>query len=113
MSFDLDRTTHVFEKTDDGGVQTVRSDDGDETQIRLVREHLLEESERFARGDFHDPEMIHGPEMAGLHELVMGHERIAITYEDAENGATIRYRSDEASAEVIAAAPNPNVSHAS
>ena len=95
MPFDLEATTHVFEKLEDGGLQTVVSDDGDPEQIALIREHLAEEADRFGRGDFHDPAMIHGEDMAGLHELVMGHERLEIVYREAPGGGEIRYRTDD------------------
>lgn len=92
MPFDLERSTHFFEKTDDGGLQQVVSDDNDPQQIQRIREHLDEEAERFARGDFHDPAMIHGQDMPGLHELVMGHERMSVTYRDIDRGGEIRYQ---------------------
>lgn len=95
MPFDLDRTTHFFEKTEYGGLQTVLSDDGDPEQVALIRAHLAEESARFARGDFHDPEMIHGPEMSGLHALAMGHDRLSVAYREVEEGAEVRYRSED------------------
>lgn len=95
MPFDLDRSTHVFETTERGGVQTVRSDDGDAAQIELIRAHLGHEAERFAAGDFHDPAMIHGDDMPGLHALVMGHDRISVVYRDVELGGEIRYESDD------------------
>ena len=93
MPFDLDRSTHVFATTDEGGVQTVRSDDGDAEQVELIRAHLREEAVRFARGDFHDPAMIHGAEMPGLHTLVMGTDRLTVEYRDVERGGEIRYSS--------------------
>lgn len=37
-----------------------------QAHVALIRSHLAEEAERFARGDFHDPAMIHGDDMAGL-----------------------------------------------
>jgi hypothetical protein len=95
MPFDLETSTHVFEKLEDGGLQTVVSDTADPQQIELIRAHLREEAERFARGDFHDPAMIHGDDMAGLHALVMGHDRIRVTYGDVENGAEIRYATED------------------
>lgn len=95
MPFDLDATTHVFEKTVDGGVQQVVADGDSPEQAELVREHLREEAVRFAAGDFHDPEMIHGADMPGLHELVMGHERLVVEYETIDAGAQIRYSSDD------------------
>ncbi len=95
MPFDLDATTHFFEKTEFGGIQEVVADSVDPHQVALIREHLEEEAERFARGDFHDPAMIHGEDMAGLHELVMGHEGLAIEYVEIELGARITYRAEE------------------
>ena len=95
MPFDLEATRHVFEKLPDGGLQTVVADTDDAEQIRLIREHLSDEADRFARGDFHDPAMIHGEDMAGLHALVMGHDRLAITYREVERGAEISYGSED------------------
>ena len=55
MPFDLERTTHIFEKRDNGGLQQVVSDDGDTLQVELIRAHLAEEVERFGKGDFQTP----------------------------------------------------------
>ena len=96
MPFDLERTTHIFEKIDDGGLQQVITDDGDEEQIALIRQHLREEAERFATGDFHDPSMIHGDEMPGLHELVMGADQLGIVYSDIDDGGQILYTTEDA-----------------
>ncbi|HRV94493.1 MAG TPA: aspartate carbamoyltransferase [Anaerolineae bacterium] len=96
MPFDLERTTHIFEKTDNGGLQQVISDDGDAAQIELIRTHLAEEAQRFSQGDFHDPQMIHGENMAGLHQLMMGYKNINLEYSDIENGAQILYTTDNA-----------------
>ena len=96
MPFDLERTTHIFEKQANGGVQQVISDDGDPAQIELIRSHLAEEAERFGEGDFHDPEMIHGENMAGLHQLMTGYQDITMEYSDIEHGAQIIYTSDRA-----------------
>jgi len=96
MPFDLERSTHIFEKLDEGGLQQVVSDDGDAEQTQLIREHLAEEAERFQNGDFHDPAMIHGDDMAGLHELVTGADRLTITYSEIEDGAQILYTADDA-----------------
>lgn len=95
MPFDLDATTHVFEKLDDGGLQTVVADNEDPEQVALIRSHLAEEAERFQRGDFHDPAMIHGDDMAGMHALMMGHDRITVAYHDVERGGEIRYTSKD------------------
>lgn len=95
MPFDLDATTHVFEKTEFGGIQQVVADAADPRQVALIREHLEVEAERFARGDFHDPAMIHGEHMAGLHQLVQGHERLSIEYSEIDDGGQILYRAED------------------
>ena len=96
MPFDLERTTHIFEKRDNGGLQQVISDDGDAAQIELIRAHLTEEAERFSQGDFHDPQMIHGENMAGVHQLITGYQRLDLEYSDLENGAQILYTTTDA-----------------
>lgn len=96
MPFDLEQTTHVFEKRDDGGLQQVIADDpGDGEQIALIRSHLAEEAARFQEGDFHDPAMIHGEDMAGLHQLVLGYENIDINYSELPDGAQILYATED------------------
>ncbi len=95
MPFDLDRTTHIFDKQENGGLQQVISDDRDAGQIQLIRDHLAEEAERFSNGDFHDPAMIHGEDMAGLHELVTGADRLTIEYSEIADGAQILYTTDD------------------
>jgi hypothetical protein len=96
MPFDLDATTHTFTDTDDGGVQVVTADDPtDERQVELIRGHLREERERFARGDFDDPAAIHGEDMPGVAELAAGYDRITVTYAEHPAGAELRYTTDE------------------
>ena len=97
MPFDLDRTTHRFEATSWGGVQTVVADEPDTEQVRLVRAHLREEAARFARGDFEDPMAIHGLEMPGLAELRAGAAagRVEIGYAETPAGARLTYRTGE------------------
>ena len=92
MRFDLERTTHVFEKRPGGGVQTVVADDpDDEAEVRKVRTHLREEAEAFAAGDYEDPAAIHGTEMPGLAELKAGANGMGVSYEDVPAGGRIRY----------------------
>ncbi len=48
MPFDLEETTHVFEKTETGGVQEVLADHpNDAEQVALIRGHLKEEAAAF------------------------------------------------------------------
>ena len=91
MPFDLERTTHRFEKTERGGIETVVADEPDADQIAPVRSHLREEADRFSRGDFDDPMAIHGMEMPGLADLRAGAARIEIAYADVPTGARLTY----------------------
>jgi hypothetical protein len=96
MPFDLDATTHVFTKTDDGGVQRVEVDDpADRAQVALVRQHLRAEREKFREGDYDDPARIHGMDMPGVAELAAGHDRIGVTYTGLPNGGELGYRTDD------------------
>jgi hypothetical protein len=94
MPFDLDVTTHRFEPTATGGVQTVVADDpSDADQVDLVRQHLRTEQARFTRGDFSDPMTIHGEDMPGVATLEARFESLATDFQDAPAGGTISFRS--------------------
>jgi hypothetical protein len=96
MPFDLDRTTHVFEMTDTGGVQRVLvKDPSDATQIALVQQHLQHEAMQFRAGDFDDPASIHGTDMPGLHALAAGAAKISVEYTALPNGAQIAYTTQD------------------
>ncbi len=96
MPFDLEETTHVFRKTETGGVQEVVADDpNDAEQVALIRGHLEEEAAAFRRGDLSDPSEIHGEEMPGLKELEAGAEEMDIRYSDLPDGAKIEYETGD------------------
>lgn len=70
MPFDLEKTVHIFSKTDTGGIQQViAKDKADSKQISLIRLHLSQIAEEFQRGDYSNPENIHDATMPGLAEL--------------------------------------------
>ena len=96
MPFDLDKTTHVFEMTDTGGVQRVLVKDSSDTdQIALVQQHLQHEAIQFRAGDFADPAGIHGTDMPGLHDLAAGAAKISVEYTALPNGAQIAYTTQD------------------
>lgn len=95
MPFDLDATTHRFEPTDTGLVQTVVADDpSDAEQVDLIRGHLAEEADRFESGDFGDPAVIHGHDMPGLAEIEAGADAITISLDPLPDGARLTYTTD-------------------
>ncbi len=96
MPFDLEATTHVYEKTENGGVQEVVADDPDDAEnVAAIREHLKEEAEAFSRGEFSDPASIHGEQMPGLAELEAGAHRVGVRYEKVPDGARIVLTSED------------------
>ena len=72
----------------------VADDPADSEQIALIRDHLREERDNFARGDFDDPAAIHGHDMDGVAELRAGYADITVTYADLPDGAKLTYTSD-------------------
>jgi hypothetical protein len=96
MPFDLAATAHHFEPTPGGGLQTVVADDpADRRQVELIQRHLRDEAAAFGRGEFGDPERIHGAEMPGLATLEAGHDRLDIVLRDRADGAELRYTTDD------------------
>jgi hypothetical protein len=96
MPFDLNRTTHTFTKTADGGLQKVEVNDPTDTRDRdLIRAHLKAEVDSFRRGNYSDPAKIHGMNMPGVSELEQGAARVTVTYAENPNGAQITYTSTE------------------
>jgi len=69
MRFDQAQAMHMFLPSATGGVLELLVHDMDQTQIRLVRSHLLQEAASFTRGDYSDPAYIHGKGMPGLDQL--------------------------------------------
>lgn len=97
MPFDLEQTTHVFTKTESGGVQQVIVKDKANTgQIKLIREHLTKIANEFRQGDFSNPAKIHGDTMPGLTELRKAKPgQLKIDFKELVDGAEIGYATDD------------------
>lgn len=93
MPFDLEKTAHVFSRTDQGGLQqVVVKDKSDTKQMGLIRAHLSEISDDFKHRDFSKPARIHGEDMPGLAELKSAKPgTIKIEYTELPDGAQINY----------------------
>ena len=97
MPFSLEQTTHIFTKTEKGGLQQVIVKEIPNTeQVKLIQVHLSKISREFAQGDFSDPAKIHGEDMPGLAELRKAKPgEITIEYKELRNGAQINYATDD------------------
>ncbi|WP_427500970.1 aspartate carbamoyltransferase [Methylomonas sp. MED-D] len=96
MPFALDKTLHVFEKTEHGGLQQVIAKDAnDAEQISLIRQHLADISAGFRNGDFSRQRRIHGDDMPGLAELAAAAGAVRFDYRELPNGAEIEYSAEQ------------------
>ncbi|MDZ4339759.1 MAG: aspartate carbamoyltransferase [candidate division NC10 bacterium] len=97
MPFSLEQTTHIFTKTEKGGLQQVIVKETSNTeQVKLIQAHLSKISREFAQGDFSDPAKIHGEGMPGLAELRKAKPgEIRVEYKELTNGAQIDYSTDD------------------
>lgn len=96
MPFHLEKTQHIFNKTEHGGIQQVIAKDaGDSEQIGLIRQHLADISSRFQQGDFAKQRRIHGDDMPGLAELSSQYRNVRFAYRDLPNGAEIEYSAED------------------
>lgn len=93
MPFNGQNSKHVFQKTQDGGLQqVVAKEPKDQDLIGAIRGHLSMEAERFAKGNYSDPMKIHGMDMPGVQYLrSVKPGQIAIVYRDLPDGAEVRY----------------------
>jgi len=97
MPFSLEQTTHVFTKTDKGGIQQViaKAHAGAE-QIWQIQAHFSKISSQFRQGDFSDPVTIHGDDMPGLATLRQAQPgQIKIEYKELPNGGQISYSTED------------------
>jgi hypothetical protein len=97
MPFSLEQTTHIFSKTEKGGVQQVIVKiPGNSAQIQLILQHLSKISQEFQQGDFSNPAKIHGESMPGLQDLRKAKKgQINIVYKELPDGAEIEYAAQE------------------
>jgi len=97
MPFDVHNSTHVFQKTPDGGLQEVVAKDPKDTfLIGAIRTHLSMEAARFSKGDYSDPMKIHGMDMPGLRYLsAVKPGQMTVSYRELPDGAEIRYTAQD------------------
>lgn len=96
MPFALDSTLHIFEMTENGGIQdVVARNASDGRQIDLIRRHLLHEASLFQSGDFSDPATLHGKSMPGLAELAAAGGRLRVEYTPLPDGGRISYSTSD------------------
>lgn len=91
MGFDVAKTKHIFDKTADGGVQSVVIREPSFTdQIPLIQNHLHHLAMKIQAGDWSNQEAIHGPSMPGLAILKAAKSRaLKVEYRDLPDGGQV------------------------
>jgi len=96
MPFDLDKTEHIFKKTETGGTQSVIVRNASDIEdLSLVRMHIQMEAQKFSQGNFSDPVGLHGESMPGLAVLDLNFSKMKVTYSEIENGAKIDFETTD------------------
>lgn len=99
MGFDQDKTTHHFRLYKNGGAVEVRANDpADQTSIAHIRDHLKEQANKFASGDFGAPEHTHGQVPPGVDTMTRLRSKIHYHYEPMARGGRLRIRTGNAQA---------------
>ena len=92
----MNKVTHYFIKTDNGGILRIISKSGDDPkQVKLIREHLRKEQHLFSAGDFRDPKTLHGINMPGLKILTKSNDKYRVLYKEIRNGAQLSFTSED------------------
>jgi hypothetical protein len=99
MGFDHKRTTHRFLLHPDGGTIEVTANDANDTESRdQIRKHLGHIARMFAQGNFKAPMLIHDRTPLGVPVMQRLKSEIRYDYEEAERGARVRIRTQNAEA---------------
>jgi hypothetical protein len=90
MPFNMNKVTHYFIKTKDGGTLMIKAKNGHDTvQINLIRKHLKKEHVLFSNADFRDPMTLHGVKMPGLKVLTSSKGKFKVVYKKLSDGAEL------------------------
>lgn len=96
MPFGMNKVTHYFIKTDNGGILMIKVKNSKDTiQIDLIRDHLKKEHKLFSEADFQDPQTLHGVNMPGLDVLTKSKDKYKVEYKDLRYGAQLTFSSKD------------------
>jgi hypothetical protein len=94
MPFNMNKVTHFFIKTKNGGILMIKSKNAQDTlQIGLIRDHLKKEHKLFSNADFKDPKTLHGANMPGLKVLTNSKNKFKVNYKKLSDGAELTFTS--------------------
>ena len=96
MPFNMNNVTHYFLDTKSGGILKIKAKNPEDTvQIKLIRDHLKKEHALFSKGNFADPETLHGMNMPGLKILSSSKDKYKVAYKELFDGAQLTFTSED------------------
>lgn len=99
MGVDQYTSTHVFEPLPDGGRIALQTDSVDAVGEETIRAHMRDVAERFAKGDFTLPGMVHAmPSVPGTAEMTARRAAIRYVVEPLPRGTQVRIITRDAEA---------------
>lgn len=98
MGVDQYTSTHRFESLPDGGRIVLQRDSADAAGEATIRAHLREIRERFTRGDFTLPGVVHATEVPGTAVMSARRRRIRYVMEPLPRGGQLRIVTRDAAA---------------
>src|SRR5690606_20544369 len=90
MGVDQYTSTHLFDSLEDGGRIELQRDVEDPEDVAIIRAHLREIAEAFARGDFRTPGFVHAQEVPGTRVMAARREHIRYTFRELPRGGEVR-----------------------
>lgn len=98
MGVDQYTSTHVFESLPDGGRIILQRDASDPVDERTIRAHMRAIAERFGKGDFALPGLVHDMQVPGTAVMAKKKRRIRYVATNLPRGAEVRITTRDAEA---------------
>jgi hypothetical protein len=98
MGVDQYTSAHVFEPLVDGGRIVLTRDESDSAGVATIRAHMRTIAERFSRGDFTIPHMVHARSVPGTEVMAARRSRIAYSAQPVPGGGQVRITTTDAAA---------------
>jgi len=98
MGVDQYTSAHQFEPLPDGGRIELQRDATDSAGVATIRAHMRDIADRFSRGDFTIPGLVHAREVPGTRVMAEGKAQITYEARDLPGGAEVRIRATDAAA---------------
>jgi hypothetical protein len=95
MGVDQYTSAHQFEPLPDGGRIALQRDSTDRAGVETIRVHMRDIADRFSRGDFTIPGVVHAREVPGTRVMADRKAQIAYEARDLPGGAEVRIRATD------------------